>query len=763
MMASSDVRSVAPAMAVPVTCFVTVLLALLSWGSFTSTSFSYLGPILVAGMLVVGTGISARLLRVHGTVVVLLQLLLGTIATSLLVVQHPFPVTAGGRALVVAEMTRAYEAFNPFDLPMSGAPVAAYLVPGGVAAVLLADVLAVSLRRPPMMGLVVLGVFTVPFSIIGAGGWGGVSWIVFVLTATAFLVMLRLDRAQQLGRWGRRLDEDLPATPAAGPTVIGVSAVVIAVIAPAWLPSPDVTLPGMGPGDGNGPLRVINPTVGLYDDLRRQSNQVMVSVTPVDGDTETPPSYLRIGALTKFTGTEWTSGNRDVPSDHTGVATFEPPMSDETLLGEKTTYQMKASPRFQSSWLPVFTHPLEVTARGPWRYDEDTLDFMSTEGRDHTVAGKRWRMTAAPVEPSQERLLAAGDPGVGAPPGMTELPLLPDEIEEIALERTAGQDRPFTKAVALQNWFRHSGEFTYSLERDVGADSAALLDFLTDNKIGYCQQYATAMAVLARELGIPARVAFGFLGGDQDEDGVWQFRGRDLHAWPELWFEDIGWVRFEPTPAAADTREPGYTRGALGNARNEPEAPIPTAGTGEVPVPNRPQREAPDTAEVTDTGTEDSGSGTVWFGLGIVAVVGMIVLAAPAVIRRRRRTARLAGDAEAGWTELGDTAIDLGRPWSGTRSPREEAASLAPQLQGLEPMLALQRIVAAVERNRYAEHRGTAAVGDDVRLVSAALREHADRRARRRARLWPASVFRRPTAPAGDGPATRSERELISS
>jgi transglutaminase-like putative cysteine protease len=763
MMTSRDTRGVVPAMAVPLTCFLTVLFALSSWGSFTSTRFPYLGPILVAGLLVVGTGISARLLRVHGSVVVLLQVLLGTIATGLLVVQHPFPVTGGGRARVTAEMTEAYVAFNPFDLPMPGAEVAPYLIPGGVAAVLLADVLAVSLRRPPMMGLVVLGVFTVPFSIIGAGGWGGVSWVVFALTATSFLVMLRLDRAQQLGRWGRRLDDDLPVAPAAGPAVIGVSAVAIALLAPAWLPSPSVSLPGLGPGDGNGPLRVINPTVGLYDDLRRQSDQVMVSVTPVYGDTETPPSYLRVGALTKFTGTEWTSGNRDVPSDHSGVATFEPPMSDPTLLGDPTTYQLKASAKFQSTWLPIFAHPLEVTARGPWRYDEDTLDFMSTEGRDQTVAGQRWRMTAAPVEPTQERLLAAGDPGVGAPPGMTDLPLLPDEIEQIALERTAGQDRPFAQAVALQNWFRHSGEFTYSLERDVGADSAALLDFLTDNKIGYCQQYATAMAVLARELGIPARVAFGFLGGDQDEDGAWQFRGRDLHAWPELWFEDIGWIRFEPTPAAADTSEPGYTTGALGNARNEPEAPLPSAGTSVAPAPNRPQREAPDTTEVADTGAEESNAGAVWTGLGIVALVGLVALAAPAVIRRRRRTTRLAGDAEAGWTELGDTAIDLGHPWSGTRSPRQEATSLAPHLQGREPMLALQRIVAAVERNRYAEHSDTVAVGDDVRLVSATLREHADRRARRRARLWPASVFRRPPVPASDGPVARSERELISS
>ncbi|TQL69236.1 transglutaminase superfamily protein [Nocardioides albertanoniae] len=760
---TTDVRGAVPTMAVPVTCFVTVMLALLSWGSFTDARAAYLGPILVAGLLVVGTGVSARLLRVHGSVVVLLQILLGTIATGLLVVHHPFPVTGDGRARVVTEMTQAYAGFTPLDLPMSGSAIAPYLVPGGVAAVLLADVLAVTLRRPPMMGLVLLGVFTVPFSIIGPGGWGGLSWPIFVVTAAAFLVMLRFDRAQQLGRWGRRLDEDLPTVPAAGPAVIGVAAVAIALLTPSWLPTPDVTMPGFGPGDGNGPLRVINPTVGLYDDLRQQSDEVMVTATPVYGDAEEPPSYLRIGALTKFTGTEWTPGNRDVPSDQTGVATIDPPMSDESLLGPTTTYQMRASDSFKSTWLPVFTHPLEVSAEGPWRYDEDTLDFMSTEGRDRTVAGTRWRMTAAPVEPPQKRLLAAGDAGVDAPPEMTDLPVLPDEIHEIALSRTADEEGPFAKAVALQNWFRHSGEFTYSLERDVGADSEALLEFLTTNKVGYCQQYATAMAVLARDLDIPARVAFGFLGGDQNEDGAWQFRGRDLHAWPELWFEDIGWVRFEPTPAAADTAEPDYTSGALGSAPEIPDTPEPGGNASAAPAPNRPQREAPETPQVVDPATEEAHTGAVWTGLGVLALVALLGLAAPAVIRRRRRAARLAGDAEAGWAEIGDTAVDLGLPWAGTRSPREAGAALNTEISGRDPLLALQRIVAAVERGRYAEHRDTTAIGDDVRQVCAALREQAGPRARRRATLWPVSVFRRVSAPASETATARPEHELISS
>ena len=146
-----------------------------------------------------------------------------------------------------------------------------------------------------------------------------------------------------------------------------------------------------------------------------------------------------------------------------------------------------------------------------------------------------------------------------------------------------------------------------------------------------------------------------------------------------------------------------------------------------------------------------------------LAALALVGLAAPAVIRRRRRSVRLAGDAEAGWAELGDTAIDLGLPWSGTRSPREAGTALNTELGGRDPMLALQRIVAAVERGRYAERPDTTDVTDDVRLVCSALREHAGPRARRRARLWPVSVFRRTTVPAAEGSSPRSERELISS
>ena len=81
--------------------------------------------------------------------------------------------------------------------------------------------------------------------------------------------------------------------------------------------------------------------------------------------------------------------------------------------------------------------------------------------------------------------------------------------------------------------------------------SAALIQFLTKTKEGYCQQFAFGMAVLARLAGIPARVVVGYTQGSFIGNDNWQVKTSDAHAWPELYFPGDGWLRFEPTPPNA--------------------------------------------------------------------------------------------------------------------------------------------------------------------------------------------------------------------
>jgi hypothetical protein len=212
------------------------------------------------------------------------------------------------------------------------------------------------------------------------------------------------------------------------------------------------------------------------------------------------------------------------------------------------------------------------------------------------------------------------------------------------------------------------------------------------------------MVVMVRALGIPARVAIGFTGGTQDPTtGAWTVTNKDAHAWPEVWFPQAGWTRFEPTqrddgatapppyssPASSATTPPAEATATPPAAEVVPvPVPVPVPAGQAIPTPATP---SPTTSA---TPTEDGGSWTstvaVGVGLALTAVVVLAVLAAPALLRRRTRNRRLAwarsrtagaaGVHEA-WSELVDLATDLGVPLSPSQSPRASAARLGGYLE----------------------------------------------------------------------------------
>jgi protein-glutamine gamma-glutamyltransferase len=109
---------------------------------------------------------------------------------------------------------------------------------------------------------------------------------------------------------------------------------------------------------------------------------------------------------------------------------------------------------------------------------------------------------------------------------------------------------PYAAVVALESWFRSGGDFVYD-ERPPKprGRTPALVSFVTSTKRGYCQHFAGAMAVMLRELGIPARVAAGFTSGRYDRNGGrWIVADRNAHTWVEAWFDGYGWLPFDPTP-----------------------------------------------------------------------------------------------------------------------------------------------------------------------------------------------------------------------
>ena len=131
-------------------------------------------------------------------------------------------------------------------------------------------------------------------------------------------------------------------------------------------------------------------------------------------------------------------------------------------------------------------------------------------------------------------------------------------LARIARERTAGIDPahdPEAAAAALESWLR--SDFSYALE-SLPAGPGAVEAFLVERRRGHCQSFATAMALLLREIGIPSRFVAGFAGGEVGPFGRYLLvRGEHAHAWVEAWCGEKGWVAFDPTPAAG---VPGVTR-----------------------------------------------------------------------------------------------------------------------------------------------------------------------------------------------------------
>ena len=764
--------SAAVAVGLPAVAAATAWIAMYAWRGFTETPGGFLNPLFLLAIVVAGTGAALRWWRVPRELVVLVQVVASSVVAMLLITGSPLPVGGAWTELHQAigdalDSSRGYAA----PVPDSAPPLDPLLILCGLLCLLLVDLLACTLRRVPLAGIPLLAIYSIPLGLVG----DSVSWWVFAATAAGFLVMLFLHEGDHVARWGRPIGIDRetgdPISFGAGTHVvrstagtIGGVATALAVFLPALVPTVGLHVFDFGPGTGGGDdIRIDNPTADLVRDLKRGDDTPLVQVTTPDPD----PSYLRILTLTRFSETEWSPGNRDVPADHTAQGALPPPAGVASAVARhEVPYDVTILPAFTSSWLPTQAPISRIDADGDWRYDDQTMDFLAVPD-DLTTSNMHYTMSALDLDLTSNRLENAGTSAGEVSEAFTDYPAdLPPIVRELAADVTKDADTRFDKAVALQNWFREDGGFTYSLATAEGSGYQALVDFLTDapgGRTGYCEQFAASMAVMARVLGIPSRVAIGFLHPQPAGPNTWIYSSDDMHAWPELYFDGAGWVRFEPTPAGRAEDVPSYT--VVDNSPQiDPSNPTAPSGDRSSLLPsNRPSEERPDSTGAAPK--VDQGGGP-WWPLGITAgvvAVAAAVLLLPRVLRRRRRDRRLAtGAPEAAWAELRDTAIDLGVPWPDRRSPRATrnalvdhlGAPLGPQTGDRPahgPMVApaavaaLDRLVQALELLRYARPGGAVAdpvrVRADAEILLDSLAGGAVRSARRRATWWPRSVL----------------------
>jgi transglutaminase-like putative cysteine protease len=578
--------------------------------------------------------------------------------------------------------------------------------------VLVIDVMASELHWAPALGLVLLAVLMIPATLLG----GETQPWSFVLGALAYAGLLAQTRRDDAGSWGPRMvgvaeSASRPAAPAVlnriGATVpaagIAVAAVAIAMVVPAMAPTASTNLfGGGGSGAGGNGTGLDNPVLDMRRNLRGQSPDVMLTIQEVEGSPR--PRYVRLASLQAVGARGWTLGDRVGAGQQLDDDLPAIPGLNAGVDRRDVRYTASVAPGFDTRWLPLVYAPTAIALDEPdgVEVNRSMLD-VSRIARLGSFAGETYTFDASLVRPTESDMRTAPASTLTMS-SFVDLPEnTPDVVAARAEEVTAGADNAFDRAVALQRWFRQDGGFEYSLDQRAGSGMETIEDFLTDDRVGYCEQFATAMAMMARSLGIPARVSIGFLSGQPGRLGnSWVFRGTDMHAWPELYFAGIGWVGFEPTPGGSGYTPPTFAEGEEEELQGPSSSLAPTAAPTTAPTA-APGRE---TGPAAQDGTGDSSSRTML--MVVVGAILLLLLATPAVVRAERRRRRMprgaaAPTVENAWAEVRDTATDLGLGWTDGASPRATVAPLRARLRD-DPDVreALDALVGAVERSRYA-------------------------------------------------------------
>ncbi|WP_369068910.1 transglutaminase family protein [Kineococcus terrestris] len=566
------------------------------------------------------------------------------------------------------------------------------------------DLLAVALRHPALAGVPLAAVYAVPVVLApgGSSGWA------LALVAVPYLVLL-VTAGDGRRRWAGSARAGVRSARTAAAAGTGAVALVAAVAVPAAVPGLDERALTFGGGGGD-TIAVINPILNLKASLGARSDATILSYETDEDD----PEPLRIVTADVFDGQTWApSTGADIPRrQRVQDGLSDPPGMSGAVREQSAVRRTSIAVRgLDQTYLPLPYPSTRVEIDGDWLYETSSLNVV---GDGETTRGRTYTATHLEVRPTEEQLRTAPPAPGDVQEVFTALPEgLPEVVFETAREVTAGAADAYERAALMQRWFRSTGGFTYSTTAPNDGGSDAVAAFLQE-KSGFCVQYASAMAVMARTLGIPARVAIGFLPGEEVSDGRWRISAQDAHAWPELWFSGVGWVRFEPTPATRTGQSPSYSQ------PRTPVTPVTPNAPAAAPQGPGPSADAPAPEEETSAAEAGGAAGADgeltgwqrvaalpwgWLALGLAALVALLLPAASAAALTRRRW-RGAVDgataAEAAWAELVDRTRDLGAQWPASATPRQSAAALGRlvDLPG-QAQEDLARVRRAVEGARY--------------------------------------------------------------
>lgn len=649
------------------------------------------------------------------------------------------------------------------------------LATGGIGlTALFTDLIAVRLRSAALAGLPLLLLFTEPFTLSVSRGWLGTT-AVFCLAAVGYLTILGGEGRERVREWERprpgqaerRLAGQVPDTRAltAAGRRVGAAAVIVALCVPMFVPGLHATRlfagssPGIGgAGGGTGGAGFPGIQNVVTSELRDSRAVPVLTYTT----SARQPGYLQVYVLDNLTAAGWQPFSQ--PESLVTVAPRLPPAPGltDTAAASPVTTDITVAKNVPPDALSALAAPYPAitvhAAAGTIRADRDSLMIFDNGAR---LGGLSYTVTSADVAPGEQALAAAP----ASVPGTIrahylKVPRSYLALRGLAQDITAGARSPYAEAVALQNYFA-DGNFTYSLSALTFTNESGLATFLYTTRTGYCVQFASAMAVLARLLRIPSRVVYGFTQGKHVSGDEWAVTTQDAHAWPELYFQGFGWLRFEPTPGGPTGQgtaiPPAYTQQRSASPASASASPTPSASVSPGGADARNGQSALSRNKFLALGGQGGqtpvkpapGGLSPWSlaGLSLLGLLALIVIApgfARSLIRRRRwRAAGRTGDAglaRAAWLELRDDLTDYGAGYHPSETPRALAARIADTADP-DAAAALRRVAMAAERARYSARPvpGTT-LRQDSTAVRRSLAASASRWARWRARVFPPSV-----------------------
>jgi transglutaminase-like putative cysteine protease len=732
------------------------------------------GTVLLLAVIAVA-GVGARSLALRGWQVLTVQVVCSVLAAGAIYgrghLWHGLPtfetVRFANRLILEAVSTA-----QRFAAPAPTTPGLIFVVGCSLGVVALAvDYLAVTCRTPSLAGLPLLTVFLAAVANQGST----LPFVFFLAAAAMWLVLMARAGGTILRQWGTTVASARTPSPqnlqsrgilehASMARMLGAGALVAALTVPLVLPQlpPTFLLSGLGRSSGqigNGSNTVgFSQSIDLATDLGNRSRAPVLQYTTADASP--PPLRVALGSAYRpepgvwlpygrpwrsSSGTTGLSGNPRVP-EPTGLSPDVP----------QRTFALDVRRNLLEDPYLAVPYPLTGAdlAGVAWGADESTQSVRVAQRPDtYTVSYLR-------LEPSVTMLRNAAQLSErDRQPFDLDLRLEGPYVESVTAltERlTSGKSSVYDKAMAIQQYLRADGGFSYSLTLAPAAKDQlgntvgdSLTNFLV-TKQGYCVQFATAMVMMSRAAGIPARMALGFLPGTKSR-GVWTVIAADAHAWPELYLDGVGWTRFEPTPSRGAT--PPYATPATSTGTT-PDGSSPNATTAPAPGSN-PRRDlsgGPAGVGASAGAGLSPRSAIQWLTHGwgpvllgvLVALLGSLVVPLAAVWRRRRSLSTAATPAqrvEVEWELLTSSLGDLGIAPEPSRTPRQLQAHYARQASlEDEDSQALARVVLTLERSRYGVFPPVVdRLSADARQVvraAAANRRGSDRL---RAALWPAS------------------------